>query len=132
MLSLRHKKQSSKNVADTVFTILETLQPGVNQRIFQENKIYTFKIYSHFKTPTKKISVFFQARLGTSYSDFNSFLMIQSSPPEVFWKGVLKICSKFTGEHPCWSVISCEFCEIFKSICFFIEHLCWAIFDTQR
>ena len=26
----------------------------------------------------------------------------RSSPPEVFLgKGVLKICSKFTGEHPC-------------------------------
>ena len=24
----------------------------------------------------------------------------------VLKKGVLKICSKFTGEHPCWSVIS--------------------------
>ena len=22
------------------------------------------------------------------------------------WKVILKICSKFTGEHPCWSVIS--------------------------
>ena len=31
----------------------------------------------------------------------------RSSPPEMFsGKGVLKICSKFTGEHPCWSVIS--------------------------
>ena len=31
----------------------------------------------------------------------------RSSPPEVFLgKGVLKICSKFTGEHPCRTVIS--------------------------
>ena len=31
----------------------------------------------------------------------------RSSPPEMFLgKGVLKICSKFTGEHPCRSVIS--------------------------
>ena len=31
----------------------------------------------------------------------------RSSPPEVFLgKGVLKIYSKFTGEHPCRSVIS--------------------------
>ena len=30
-----------------------------------------------------------------------------SSRPEVFLgKGVLKICSKFTGEHPCRSTIS--------------------------
>ena len=31
----------------------------------------------------------------------------RSSPPEVFLgKGVLKIFNKFTGEHPCRSVIS--------------------------
>ena len=31
----------------------------------------------------------------------------KSSPREVFLeKGVLKLCSKFTGEHSCWSVIS--------------------------
>ena len=31
----------------------------------------------------------------------------QKHHPEVFlWKGVLKICSKFTGEHPCRSAIS--------------------------
>ena len=31
----------------------------------------------------------------------------RSSRAEVFLrKGVLKICSKFTGEHPCWSAIS--------------------------
>ena len=31
----------------------------------------------------------------------------RSSRPEVFLvKGVLKICSKFTGEHPCRNVIS--------------------------
>ena len=33
--------------------------------------------------------------------------------PEVFWvKGVLKICSKFTGEHPCWSVISIKLLQL--------------------
>ena len=31
----------------------------------------------------------------------------RSNPPEVFLgKGVLKICSKFTGEHPCRNAIS--------------------------
>ena len=34
----------------------------------------------------------------------------RSNPPDVFLgKGVLKICSKFTGEHPCQSVISIKF-----------------------
>ena len=41
----------------------------------------------------------------------------RSSHPEMFLiKGVLKICSKFTGEHPCRSMISvkllCNFVEI--------------------
>ena len=32
---------------------------------------------------------------------------IRSSRPEVFWwKGVMKTCSKFTGENPCQSAIS--------------------------
>ena len=40
----------------------------------------------------------------------------RSSCPKVFLgKGVMKICSKFTGEHPCRSVIST------KSLCNFIE-----------
>ena len=33
--------------------------------------------------------------------------MTRSSRPDMFLrKGVLKICSKFTGEHPCRNVIS--------------------------
>ena len=40
----------------------------------------------------------------------------RSSHPEVFLgKGALKICSKFTGEHPCRSAIS------IKLLCNFIE-----------
>ena len=37
----------------------------------------------------------------------NTFSTIKSSYPEVFiGKSALKICSKFTGEHPCRSAIS--------------------------
>ena len=44
----------------------------------------------------------------------------RSSPPEVFLqKGVLKICSKFTGEHPCQSAIST------KLLCNFIKIALW-------
>ena len=64
----------------------------------------------------------------------------RSSHPEVFLgKGVLKICSKFTGEHPCRSVISAtllksQFCSatllksyfgmgiLLKIYCIFSEH----------
>ena len=40
----------------------------------------------------------------------------RSSHPEVFLRqGVLKICIKFTGEHPCGSVISINMlCNLFK------------------
>ena len=37
----------------------------------------------------------------------NNFVQQRSKPPEVFLrKGVLKMWSKFTGEHPCRSVTS--------------------------
>ena len=40
------------------------------------------------------------------FSSWNQ-IIFKSSPPEVFLgKVVLKICSKFTGEYPCQSVIS--------------------------
>ena len=43
-------------------------------------------------------------------------MTIKSSHPKVFLgKGVLKKCNKFTGEHPCRSVIS------IKLLCSFIE-----------
>ena len=50
----------------------------------------------------------------TEFVDLNSY---RSSHPEVFLeKGVLNICSKFAGEHPCRSAISinllCNFIEI--------------------
>ena len=42
---------------------------------------------------------------------------IRSSHQEVFLgKGVLKTCSKFTGEHPCWSAISIKFQSNFIEI----------------
>ena len=41
-------------------------QPGENQRVFEEGKVYNFKIhllYFYFKTPTKQILAFSQ-KLG--------------------------------------------------------------------
>ena len=41
----------------------------------------------------------------------------RSNRPEVFLgKGVLKICRKFTGEHPCWSAISIKLQSSFIKI----------------
>ena len=54
----------------------------------------------------------------------------RSSRPEVFLrKGVLKICHKFTGEHPCRSawVFSCKFAAYFQNT-FSQEHLWVAAF----
>ena len=48
------------------------------------------------------------------------FELVRSRRPEMFLgKGDLKICSKFTGEHPCRSVISIK---LLKNI-FSLEHL---------
>ena len=42
--------------------------------------------------------------------------ILRSSHPELFlFKGILKICCKFTGEHPCRSLI------LIKLLCNFIE-----------
>ena len=47
-------------------------------------------------------------------------MIFRSSRPEVFYeKGLLKMCSKFTGEFPCWSAIS------IKLLCNFIEITLW-------
>ena len=43
------------------------------------------------------------------------FSQFRSSPPEEFLrKGVLKICSKFTGQHPCRSAISIKLLSMFS------------------
>ena len=51
------------------------------------------------------------------------FRLYRSSPPEVFLgKCVLKICSKFTGQHPCRSVISIKLHSNFIKIA--LRHGC--------
>ena len=48
---------------------------------------------------------------------------IRSSSPEVFLvKGVLKICSKFTEEHPCRSVIPIKLQSNFTEATFLKSH----------
>ena len=48
------------------------------------------------------------------------YMKLRSSHPEVFLeKGVLKICSKFTGKRPCQSAVSIKF------LCKFIEIALW-------
>ena len=46
----------------------------------------------------------------------SSFTNFRSSGPEVYLgKGVLKICSKFTGDRPCESAISIKLLHIFRT-----------------
>ena len=53
----------------------------------------------------------------------NSLRQLRSSRPQVFLrKGVLKLCSKFTGEQPCNSVISIKFQSNFIEIA--LRHGC--------
>ena len=43
----------------------------------------------------------------TKHFSISVFINCRSSRPEVFLgKGVLKLCNKFTGKHPCQSVIA--------------------------
>ena len=105
------------------------------QKLLPEQKVYRFLIYQpsnlcvkllysgfqqyHFIFASKNI-LMFRKQLIAIYEE-KSFCAVsvrlpscsdkdassKSSTPEVFsGKGVLKICSKFTGEHACWSVIS--------------------------
>ena len=66
----------------------------------------------HIRSNTINIRCLLGCYIPALNNDF-----FRSSPTEMFLiKGVLKICSSFTGEHPCWSVISikllCNFCKI--------------------
>ena len=76
--------------------------------ISQENKTKLIVLISFFSIDQKHDHFGFQFFfLRSSSSFFNINCLTHFGLPEVFWeKGVLKICSRFTGEHPCWSVIS--------------------------
>ena len=53
--------------------------------------------------------------------------LVKSSPPQVYLeKGALKICSKFTGDHPCQSVISIKLqsqAGVFSRLAIFASYL---------
>ena len=67
----------------------------------------------------KEIIMLTKSRFQSSIDTFLQalFALFRSSRPEVFWgKGVLKICSKLTGEGPCQSVISIKLQRNFMEI----------------
>ena len=44
--------------------------------------------------------------------------VLQYSPVDILSKGCSKLCSKFTGEHPCWSLISiCHKVKLHHKFC---------------
>ena len=62
--------------------------------------------------------------------DYTTKLLFRSSHPKVFLrKGALKICSKFTGEHPCRSAISIKLQSIFIKIA--LRHGCSSVHLLQ-
>ena len=68
------------------------LLPNNNKETPKRSSKYTDDVSSHILS--------FQTTLGKEMKS-------RSSHPEVFLeKGLLKICTKFIGEHPCQSVIS--------------------------
>ena len=77
-------------------------------KMLQISKIFQRFYAIIFKFQGKSIQIFKHLK--------SPFTRFRSSRPEVFLrKGVLEICSKFTGEHPCQSVI------LIKLLCNFIE-----------
>ena len=59
------------------------------------------------------------SRICFSYRTVSSTMYRSSYPEVLVRKVILKICSKFTGEHPCRSAIS------IKLLCNFIEITLW-------
>ena len=67
----------------------------------------------HFTFNSENKTIFLNKKIWLHFTND------RSSHPEVsLRKGVLKICSKFTGENPCWSVISIK-------LLYFIEIALW-------
>ena len=72
-----------------------------------------------FENLVELLAIFFLALSMTHF-------VFRSSRPEVFLrKGVLKICSKFTGGHPCRSAISIKFLHFNKCFLGLICILNW-------
>ena len=80
---------------------------------FSKNTSFTEHLWATISEPV--IDVRYGPIFVNLYSATNTTL--RSSPPWVFLgKGVLKICSKFTGEYPCRSVISIKLQSFFIEI----------------
>ena len=83
------------------------------------NQIFQYIWTNHLGSCLKLSLIFLRAVRSDSYTAFEIWFTgrnSRSSRSEVFLvKSLLKICSKFTGEHPCRSVTS------LKLLCNFID-----------
>ena len=88
---------------------------------------------TRFSTRSARLSIrlsIHSTRLSTQYLPVHSY---RSSRPEVFLvKGVLKICSKFTGKHPCRNVILVPYRSVLSIKLLSIKLLCNFIEITLR
>ena len=75
--------------------------------------IFSFSLYLHVLT---------LKNFNMRSINLDCFTQSRGSYPEILEKGVLKICSKFIGEHPCRSTISIKLLCNFVEIAF--EHGC--------
>ena len=100
------------------------------QETIVKKKIIMSPLYLQFLKKSLQFADFFTARCldirlwdllyFICWSSIHSIVIFRSSQQEVFFgKGVLKICSKFTGGHTCWSGISIKF------LCKFIKITLW-------
>ena len=77
--------------------------------------------YFHSLSLLLETEIFYRCRITFFYKWLKA--AFRSNHPEVFWrKGVLKICSKFTGEPTCRSAISIKLLSNFIEIA--LRHGC--------
>ena len=86
---------------------------GIWEAYSEPSRRSKMKLFAEIVNSSKLLTIFSKSPildmlLSYEYaSEFFKKTMYRSSFPEVFLgKGVLKICFKFTGKHPCRSVIS--------------------------
>ena len=113
---MSHIQIAERKQRSTVDSLI-ILNSIIENQIQNENKTYLFfaDAKKYFDKLWLKDCLIEMYNLGYSPSTIRNLYetnktLYRSSRPEVFLKkGVLKICSKFTGEHPCRSVISIKF-----------------------
>ena len=111
-LSLLNIRSEFWKLSLACFTKLLVLQPSPKFKSKHLTLLWSSDVSRSFFKGLKR---FFRMGVSCVYKKYMTSFE-RSSLTEVFLgKGVLKICSKFTGEHPCRSAI------LIKLLCNFIE-----------